>query len=143
MTNLASPISKQEADNVALVRLHIEGLWQQGRFELADILYHQDFIDHHPVPGLPKGVEGVVAMAQAIKTAFPVHSYEIVHLFASGDLVVDHWIFKGVNTGSLFGAPPTGRSVAFSGTDIIRIQDNRIAEFWHVEDLANMQRQLQ
>jgi predicted ester cyclase len=143
MTDVKSSSTQQEDNNIALVRLHIEGMWQDGRFDLADQLFHQDFVDHHPTPGLPEGAAGIVKMAQAIKEGFPEHSYEIVHLFATGDLVVDHWIFRGINTGSLFGAAPTGRSIEFSGTDIIRVRDGRIAELWHVEELARLQQQLQ
>jgi predicted ester cyclase len=63
---------------------------------------------------------------------------ELLCTLADGDLAVDHWIFRGTHTGELDGVPPTGRRVEFGGFDLARIRNGRIAEIWHVEDMAAM-----
>ena len=48
---------------------------------------------------------------------------------ASGDRVVSRWICRGRNNG-IFGLPPDGRPVAFTGIAIWRVRDGRLAECW-------------
>jgi predicted ester cyclase len=38
--------------------------------------------------------------------------------------------------------PPTGRPVTVSGFDLLRVEGDRFAEVWHVEDIAGMLQQL-
>lgn len=56
---------------------------------------------------------------------------EHVELFtnATGDRVVSRWITRGTNNG-MFGLDADGRSVAFTGIAIWRVEDDRLAECW-------------
>lgn len=56
---------------------------------------------------------------------------EILESFAtaSGDRVVSRWICRGRSNG-IFGLPPDGRPVAFTGIAIWRVRDGRLAECW-------------
>lgn len=36
----------------------------------------------------------------------------------------------------------TERDVSFAGTDIVRVIDGRVVEFWHVEELLQLQAQI-
>ena len=47
----------------------------------------------------------------------------------SGDRVVSRWVTRGVNRG-LFGLPADGRSFAFTGIAIWRVEGDRLAECW-------------
>jgi predicted ester cyclase len=48
---------------------------------------------------------------------------------AAGDRVVSRWVCRGRNNG-IFGLPPDGRPVAFTGIAIWRVQGGRLAECW-------------
>ena len=48
---------------------------------------------------------------------------------AAGDRVVSRWICRGRNNG-IFGLPPDGRPVAFTGIAIWRVEGGRLAECW-------------
>ena len=48
---------------------------------------------------------------------------------ASGDRVVSRWICSGRNNG-IFGLPPDGRPVSFSGIAIWSIRNGKLAECW-------------
>lgn len=48
---------------------------------------------------------------------------------AAGDRVVSRWFNTGVNNG-IFGLPPDGRPVSFTGIAIWRVADGRLAECW-------------
>jgi predicted ester cyclase len=56
---------------------------------------------------------------------------ENVEVFANaaGDRVVSRWVCSGVNNG-LFGLPPDGRRVVFTGIAIWRVAGDRLAECW-------------
>jgi predicted ester cyclase len=56
---------------------------------------------------------------------------ETLEVFASaaGDRVVSRWVCRGRNNG-VFGLPPDGRPVEFSGIAIWRVRDGRLAECW-------------
>lgn len=48
---------------------------------------------------------------------------------AGGERVVSRWICRGGNNG-IFGLPPDGRPVEFTGIAIWTIRDGRLAECW-------------
>ena len=48
---------------------------------------------------------------------------------AAGDRVVSRWFNTGVNKG-IFGLPPDGRPVSFTGIAIWRVEGGRLAECW-------------
>jgi predicted ester cyclase len=48
---------------------------------------------------------------------------------AAGDKVVSRWVTRGTNNG-IFGLPPTGEPVEFSGIAIWRISADRLSECW-------------
>lgn len=131
-----------EAANVALIRRHIIEFWQQGRVELGTQLYAPGFIDHNPAPGTPPGLPGIIGFVQLMQNGFSDQKYEIVHLFASNDLVVDHWVLRARHTGEFLGIKPTGRKIEFAGSDIFRIKDGKIVDIWHTEEIARLMDEL-
>lgn len=48
---------------------------------------------------------------------------------AAGDRVVSRWLCTGRNNG-IFGLPPDGRPVAFTGMAMWGVRDGRLAECW-------------
>ncbi len=56
----------------------------------------------------------------------------IDEMIAEADRVMVRWTFTGTQVGEYFGLPPTNRPVSYSGINIFRIVDGRIAE---IEDL--------
>jgi predicted ester cyclase len=48
---------------------------------------------------------------------------------AAGDRAMSRWICTGKNNG-IFGLPPDGRPVSFTGISIWKIRDGKLAECW-------------
>lgn len=48
---------------------------------------------------------------------------------AAGTRVVSRWVCTGRNNG-IFGLPPDGRPVSFTGIAVWRVRDGRLAECW-------------
>ena len=60
--------------------------------------------------------------------AFPDLSFEIVSISPAGnETVAAQWVMRGTNSGSLLGAPPTGRPVALPGADFITVAGDRVS----------------
>jgi len=51
---------------------------------------------------------------------------------AEGDRVMVRWTFHGTHLGEFHSLPPTGKPVAYSGINIFRVADGKIAEIWDI-----------
>jgi ketosteroid isomerase-like protein len=60
----------------------------------------------------------------------------------SGDKVVSRWICSGKNNG-IFGLPPDGRLVSFTGIAIWKIRDGKLAECWVERSAFELYQELQ
>ena len=63
-------------------------------------------------------------------------------MIAEGDRVMAQWTFYGTHQGDLAGLPPTHRQVTYSGINIFRIAEGKIAEIWDISDRLWMWQQL-
>jgi steroid delta-isomerase-like uncharacterized protein len=79
---------------------------------------------------------------RAFRTAFPDFRFTIHEQLADGDKVVNRWTVRGTHRGDLFGIPPTGKAVEFSGISIFRIAGGQMQEAWVERDEIGMMRQL-
>jgi steroid delta-isomerase-like uncharacterized protein len=71
--------------------------------------------------------EAIAAYAKGLWAAFPDLSFDTVSVVDDGaGAVAAQWIMHGTNTGSMFGLPPTGRSVRLPGADFIQVEGDRI-----------------
>ena len=63
-------------------------------------------------------------------------------MIAEDDRVMVRWTFHGTHQGDFSGLPPTHKSVTYSGINIFRIADGRIAEVWDIYDRLWLWQQL-
>ena len=101
-----------------------------------------DFVDHSNFPGLPGGRAGVKAIFDMFRSAFPDFHAVVLDQVADGDKVWTYKTFSGTHRGELMGIPPTGRTVAWTVIDIIRLRDGQFVEHWNVVDLMGLMQQL-
>ena len=60
-------------------------------------------------------------------------------ILGDGEFVVGRWTATGNHTGPLGAIEPSGRPVAFSGVNIFRFENGKVAEIWnHRDDLGLM-----
>ncbi len=128
-------------ENKAIVRRFYEE-WNKGNLQGVYDLFSEDVVDHNPGPGQPAGKAGLVQALEIFKNAFPDSQIAIERLVAEGDTVVDHATFRGTHTGSLLGIPPTDKSVMIYASDAYRIENGKIVELWHVEDILGIMQQI-
>ena len=101
-----------------------------------------DVVDHNAPPGQPGGIEGLLGAVAMFKQGLPDMKIDVVREVAEGDIVVQYGTVSGTNRGPMMGAPATNKRASFAYMDMHRIAGGRIAETWHVEDIAGMLQQL-
>jgi steroid delta-isomerase-like uncharacterized protein len=76
------------------------------------------------------------------RRAFPDGHYELVDMFAQGDLVAVRHIFTGTLQDAYAGVEATGQPVAVRGVHIHRVACGRIVETWNSGDALGLLRQI-
>jgi steroid delta-isomerase-like uncharacterized protein len=118
-------------ENKALVRREQEELWNHsGDLDAAEELF------------APEQAEAARQEAADFRRGFPDVVSTIEDLIAEGDRVAARWTARATHKGQYVGVPATGKEVEFTGISVYRIEGNRIAESWTVEDELGLMRQI-
>lgn len=131
-------------DGSGLIKRFYEEVIVGGNLGLIDELATDDFLDHEEaLPGQPPGKEGVRFFVDAIRTAFPDIKVKTLNPYLSdGNLEACHVVLTGTHQGEMAGVAPSGNSVEFGGTDIIRVEDGKVAEHWGTTDNLRLMQQI-
>ena len=108
----------------------------------VDALLHADYLDHDPAPGLPPGREGARWFFAAMRAAFAPWQVIPEELIAEGDKVAARVLVRGTHQGAFLGLAPTGRAIAFTGIEILRLAEGQIVERWGTYDRLGWFQQL-
>lgn len=128
--------------NRALVARFYDEVISGGRVEVLDELLVPDFVEHGAPPDLPPGRDGFRAFVLMLRGAFPDLRWSVEDWIVAGDRVVARGRGRGTHQGEFFGAPATGRSVAWSAIHIFRVQDGQLVERWSEADVLGLMEQL-
>ncbi len=74
------------------------------------------------------GIDSARAYYANYLTGFSDIKFTIKDVFGQGNKIVKYWNFSGVNTGTFFGMPATGKKVSIEGVTLVRMQNGKIAE---------------
>lgn len=90
------------------------------------------------------GVSGMQAFVGQMRSLMSDLVFSVdVGPFVDGDHVVVRWVATGHYGGGLPGAgAPAGTEVTFHGTDILRVEGGRVAEYWLNADTLDLMTQL-
>ena len=127
--------------NKLLVRRFYTEVLNDRRREVINELALADYTEHDPLPGQRDGLAGLKdRVAMLIEGLAP--TFTVDDVIAEADRVVVRWTNAGTHSGPFLGIPPTGRAFSMAGIDIYRIENDRMAEHWHVVDQLTMLQQL-
>jgi predicted ester cyclase len=127
--------------NKAVVQRYWQELWNAKQGQIIDAIavdpvkFHFPGGQAHQPPSLHKWFETALV-------AFPDVHFTIHIVIAEGDMVAAHWSYVATNTGPFLGRPATGRRVTDEGTDIFRIENDKIVEMWVNQDSLGLLQQL-
>ena len=130
MTSPSTQNSPQQAEALALAFL--ARVWGGSSNDLTAI--DELMTEDYQITSAGTTIRGRQAFTEWVRVFHSVlldARNEVVEVFAnsSGDRVVARWVCSGRNNG-IFGLPPNGRLVTFTGIAIWRVQDGRLAECW-------------
>jgi len=127
-------------ENKALVRRFYEEDWDRCNVEFAHEVFHDDYVRHdlRPSEAIP-GPAGQAKIAADFRRAFPDARWRVDLLLGEADLVAARWTATGTHTGPWGSVEPTSKPATFSGVNIFRFADGKVAELWnHRDDLGLM-----
>jgi steroid delta-isomerase-like uncharacterized protein len=129
------------AKNKALVRRFYDEVWGKGNLDVCDEVFAPDYVRHDLRATAPApGPEGQKRIAADFRAAFPDLTWNIDLVVAEGEYVAARWTMTGTHAGTWGSLEPTGRRATFSGVNIFRFEDGKVAEIWnHRDDLGLMQ----
>jgi len=129
--------------NKAVSRRWIEVFNERDDAGEADVRTH-DYVAYAPVSlePAPLDSEAWSRFLAGFVEAFPDLQLTVEDAVAEGDLVAQRIRFAGTHTGEFQGLPPTHRKVAFSGLELNRFVEGRVAEHWFQMDSLTLLQQL-
>lgn len=133
-------VASQTARNKAIAGRVFEEIFNQGKFQVADEIYAEDFVNR----GLHRNfdLQEDQAAVHAEKKAFPDLKMTVILMAAEGDLVTVVWVFRRTHTGAAYyGLPPMGVKLELRGITVWRIVDGKIREEWTSFDQLQAARQ--
>ena len=132
----------QESENKTKFRRLYEEILNKGNLDVFEELCAPNFVKHAMPPTPDYGIEGSKQSVIMLRTAFPDIKYTVEDIIEDGDKLAARWSAKGTHKGVFMGIPPTGKQVAFSGIEIIRIENGKAVEEWEELDRAGLMQQL-
>ena len=129
--------------NKAVSRRWIEVFNERDDAGEADVR-GPDYIAHAPasLEPAPLDSEAWTRFLAGFVEAFPDLRLSVEDALGEGDLVAQRVHFTGTHTGEFQGLPPTHRRVSFSGLELNRFVDGRVAEHWFQMDALTLLQQL-
>ncbi len=103
-----------------------------------------DYVAHAPDSIQPAALHSdawVEFLAAFLKGFRDLH-LEMQDSAADADMVAQRILFTGTHTGTFRGLPPANRQVRFSGLEINRMVDGKVAEHWFQLDALTLFEQL-
>jgi predicted ester cyclase len=104
----------------------------------------QDYVAYAPasLEPAPLDSEAWTRFLAGFVQGFPDLQLTVEDAVGEGDLVAQRIHFAGTHTGEFRGLPPTNRKVTFSGLELNRFVDGRVAEHWFQLDSLTLLQQL-
>lgn len=129
--------------NKAVSRRWIEVFNERDDVAEADVR-GPDYVAYAPasLEPAPLDSEAWARFLSGFVEGFPDLRITVEDAVGEGDLVAQRVHFEGTHTGEFQGLPPTQRKVSFSGLELNRFVDGRVAEHWFQLDALTLLQRL-
>jgi predicted ester cyclase len=143
-------MSKENENKVIVGRWFTEFWGETCNLSIVDELAAPNMLLHYSLHEPRRGHEDIKAFMAGFREAFPdLNFWGAADLIAEGDYVVGRWEGGGTHTGPAFsdfliGSLPaaTGRTMRFTGTTVLRIENGKIVEEIGLDDGVTALQQL-
>ena len=129
------------AENKTLIRRFYEEAWDEGKLDVIDEVFADDYVRHDlRATRAAPGPEGQKRITEDFRAAFPDLRFEVEIMLAEADFVAARWTATRTHDGRWGTIEPTGRRATFSGVNIFRFDNGKVAEIWnHRDDLGQFE----
>lgn len=124
--------------NKATVRKLYEEILNTGKLEILNKIISEEYTG---VRG-EKGAPGFAETVNSIRIGFPDIKWTVEDLIADGNKVVIRWTWKGTNTGSFRGFPPSNKKVTDNAIAIYEFSEDKIIRAWIQSDRLGFLQQI-
>jgi steroid delta-isomerase-like uncharacterized protein len=129
--------------NKSVVQRYVDEIQNDHSIEAIESIFSGEFIDHMDTyGGLFQGIDGLKKGYAAAFQAFPDLRAIVCQMIAEEDKVVLHKTVMGTHKGTFRGIPATGKKVEYQSIYIFRIENNKISEYWGLQDELKLMQQL-
>lgn len=115
-----------------------ERVWQQRSKDAIYQLLPEDGVAHQEGGRTIKGPKQFSGFHDALLTAFPDLSLEILHAIGDDTHAAIHWQVTGTHTGPFAHLSATGAPVKFTGMSFITVKNGQITEGWDCWDQGTL-----
>jgi predicted ester cyclase len=126
------PVAQREATMKAVRAFY--DFWNTGDEALLKEAIAPNFTDHTLPPGRPQGPEGPAFASRRFRAAVPDLKVAVEKMIVAGDYITVHMNFTGHFSGKFGQIQGKGQPVPFIATDLVKIENGRITDNWHIED---------
>jgi steroid delta-isomerase-like uncharacterized protein len=130
-----------EEKNIKIIELYAEEILNNGNLSLVDSIIGNEFVDPVSVAG-EKGPEALKHVISYFRSTFPDLKITIDEIVTDKDKVAWKWTAHATHQGEIFGIPPSGKTVKFSGIIIDNIIDGKIVQRQGIWDRLGLKEQL-
>jgi predicted ester cyclase len=121
-------------DNHKRVSRQALEMWASNNARSPEEIFAENYVNHQEpdVEGgiSDKNLEEWKALVTAFHKSFSDSKVHILMQIAEGDLAATRWEFTATHSGDFMGLAPTGRNATWTGVQIDRFHDDKIAESW-------------
>jgi steroid delta-isomerase-like uncharacterized protein len=129
--------------NKEIVLRWAEEVLNQGKVDVVDELFAEDFVWHMPFSPEPlRGPEAMKQTVAAFLAAFPDFAVDVEEVLAEGDKVALKYTASGTNDGELLGEPATGAPAAWPVMHVFTLRDGKVVNDVTVLDRLRIMEQL-
>ena len=131
---VAASIPNAQRDAIIHATRAFYDFWNTGDDALLKQAIAPSFTDRTLPPGRPQGPEGPAFASRHFRTAVPDLTVTVEKMIVADDYVTVHMRFAGHFTGTFGKVRGQGQAISFIATDLVKVENGRITDNWHLED---------
>jgi predicted ester cyclase len=139
---VAPQISTAQLDGTLSATRAFYEFWNTGDVALLNRAIAPTFTDRTLPPGRPQGPEGPAFASHRFRAAVPDLRVKVEKMIVAGSYVTVHMRFTGHFTGTFGKSVGKGQALEFIATDLLKIDNGRITDNWHIEDNLTLLQQM-
>lgn len=125
-----------------VVRTHYD-IFNRGEFDAWLDLLTPDFATHHATAGDTEGRQTYLDAVRVHRQSFPDVNVELHRVIDRDDLAAAHFTSRATFAHDFLDIRATGRPWELPGMGFYRVEGERLAEAWWIEDLTGWLQHLQ